>query len=135
MVRDCLELPPVPGIFKGNTKACDGPDLLELPFFYVSLHFLLCYPPPTPLPPPPIFFFFLPYSLWLSPFFSHPAVSLMPSDSVLFSPAISYLFHQAAGNILITLCSSALVSAAVEQCTLASLRRQGGEIRGCLPKE
>lgn len=46
VVRDCLELPPVPGIFKGNTKACDGPDLLELPFFYVSLHFLLCYTPP-----------------------------------------------------------------------------------------
>lgn len=45
VVRDCLELPPVPGIFKGNTKACDGPDLLELPFFYVSLHFLLCYTP------------------------------------------------------------------------------------------
>lgn len=43
VVRDCLELPPVPGIFEGNTKACDGPDLLELPFFYVSLHFLLCY--------------------------------------------------------------------------------------------
>lgn len=48
VVRDCLELPPVPGIFKGNTKACDGSDLLELPFFYVSLHFLLCY---THLPP------------------------------------------------------------------------------------
>lgn len=45
VVRDCLELPPVPGIFEGNTKACDGPDLLELPFFYVSLHFLLCYTP------------------------------------------------------------------------------------------
>lgn len=48
VVRDCLELPPVPGIFEGNTKACDGPDLLELPFFYVSLHFLLCYTPPPP---------------------------------------------------------------------------------------
>lgn len=33
VVRDCLELPPVPAIFEGNTKACDGPDLLELPFF------------------------------------------------------------------------------------------------------
>lgn len=46
VVQDCLELPPVPGIFEGNTKACDGPDLLELPFFYVSLHFLLCYASP-----------------------------------------------------------------------------------------
>lgn len=63
VVRDCLELPPVPGIFKGNTKACDGPDLLELPFFYVSLHFLLCYTPSS-------FFFF--HSLWLFSLFPIP---------------------------------------------------------------
>lgn len=60
VVRDCLELPPVPGIFEGNTKACDGPDLLELPFFYVSLHFLLCY-----TSPPPSFPHFLPPLLLL----------------------------------------------------------------------
>lgn len=84
VVRDCLELPPVPGIFKGNTKSCDGSDLLELPFFYVSLHFLLCYPPN-------------PTSSSLS-FFTQ-----TPSSCPLLS-LISPPFHQAAaGNILIML--------------------------------
>ena len=45
MLRDCLELPPVPGPLKGNAEACDGPDLLQLHFFFVSLHFLLYYTP------------------------------------------------------------------------------------------
>lgn len=71
VVRDCLELPPVPGIFKGNTKACDGPDLLELPFFYVSLHFLLCYTPSSSR-----------LSLALLSF-AYPSVSLIASDSAL----------------------------------------------------
>lgn len=100
VVRDCLELPPVPGIFEGNSKACDGPDLLELPFFYVSLHFLLCYIPPPPSSP---------LSLALLSF-SYPSVSLTPSDSALtpFFFLWRYLtFHQAAANILIRLCSSA----------------------------
>lgn len=70
VVRDCLELPPVPGIFEGNTKACDGSDLLELPFFYVSLHFLLCYIPHLLLPFPALWFL----SLLLTP-------SLLPSQS------------------------------------------------------
>lgn len=100
VVQDCLELPPVPGIFEGKTKACDGPDLLELPFFYVSLHFLLCYTPPSS-----IFstlsgslLFFLPlcfaYTLRLST--DIPPVPLFPGDILHFTI-----------NILIILCSSA----------------------------
>lgn len=89
MVQDCLELPPVPGIFEGNIKASDGPDLLELPFFYVSLHFLPCYNPP---PPPPLSST-LPIALCLALRVS----SLLPS------------FHPAARNILIMICSSAIL--------------------------
>lgn len=86
VVRDCLELPPVPGIFKGNTKACDGPDLLELPFFYVSLHFLLCYTPPPAS------------QLALACLsFARPSVSPIASDSALtpfiFLLSYSHILH------------------------------------------
>lgn len=78
VVRDCLELPPVPGIFKGNTEACDGPDLLQLQFFYVSLHFLLCYTLLLLTSP----------KLLLDPPFS-PACSPTPSSSFPFLTPIS----------------------------------------------
>lgn len=86
VVRDCLELPPVPGIFEGNTKACDGPDLLELPFFYVSLHFLLCYTPPHPLHS------LLLFSLLLSPL-SHLHPHTQPCLPFRLSPLSSDIFH------------------------------------------
>lgn len=72
-----------------ETKVCDGPDLLELPFFYVSLHFLLCYTPLDSL--------LLPFCLTHSLRVSRDCLPLFPFIQWYLT------FQQAAGNILITL--------------------------------
>lgn len=125
VVQDCLELPPVPGIFEGKTKACDGPDLLELPFLYVSLHFLLCYTPPS------IFatlsgsrLFFLPlcltYTLRLST--DIPPVSLFPGDILHFTRNILIILCSSASSLCRTTCECPEICCCLKESGCSSLR-------------